>query len=166
MKEKGTHLNEDQILLSLVDERDLSGDMKSHLLACSVCQDKKGVLMSELERMGQMANDFTPLPQKKPVLPFQKSHRFNFRLPVFAGGLAVVLLIAFLWSQALFTEPPKQMAAQLLTEMEVGLDLIDDILEASALPEYYLDMAVASNGYLDDEFLELLVPLGELDNSV
>ena len=93
--------------------------------------------MSELERLGQMADDFTPLPQRKPVLPLQKSHRFNFRRPVFAGGLAVVLLIAFLWSQALFTEPPKQMTAQLSTEMKVGLDLIDDILEASVLSEYY-----------------------------
>jgi hypothetical protein len=166
MKDKTPHLSEDQILLSLVDENDLSDHMKNHLLSCSVCQDKKGILEFDLERMGRMAKDFTPLPRKKPVLSLRKSRGFGFRLPVYAAGLAMVLIIAFLWGQAYFTAPSKQMSAQLWTEAEVGLNLIDDILEESAPPEYYLDIAVASYSYLDDEFLEFIVPVEEPDNSV
>ncbi len=166
MKDKNPHLSEDQILLSLVDENDLSDHMKNHLLSCSVCQDKKGILEFDLERLGRMAKDFTPLPRKKPVLSLRKSHRFGFRLPLFEAVLAVFLIIDFLWSQAYFTDPSKQMGAQLWTEAKVGLYLIDDILEESALPEYYLDIAVASYSYLDDEFLEFIVPVEEPDNSV
>jgi hypothetical protein len=166
MKDKTPHLSEDQILLSLVDENDLSDHMKNHLLSCSVCQDKKGVLASDLERLGRMAKDFTPLPRKKPVLSSPKSHLFGFRLPVYAAGLAMVLIIAFLWGQAYFTAPSKEMRAQSSSEMKAGLYLIDDILEESALPEYYLDIAVASYSYLDDEFLEFIAPVEVPDNSV
>ncbi len=166
MKDKTPHLSEDQILLSIVDENDLSDHMKSHLLSCSVCQDRKAVFISDLECLGRMAKDFTPLPRKTPVPSLRKSPRFGFRLPVFAAGLAVVMIIAFLWSRAYFTDPSKQMSAQLWTEAKVDLYLIDDILEESALPEYYLDIAVASYSYLDDEFLEFIVPVEEPDDSV
>lgn len=165
MKDKSIHLNEDQILLSLVDVNDLSGDRKSHLLACSVCQERKAALMSELEHLGEMARAFVPLPQQKPALVIRESRHPGFRLPVFAAGFAVVLVIACLLSLVLFTDSSKQMTARLSTEMEADLYLVDDILEESALPEYYLDMAVASYSYFDDEFLEFVVPLEEEFNS-
>jgi len=166
MKDKSMHLNEDQILLSLADVNDLSEDIKSHLLACPVCQEKKTALMSELEHLGEMAKDFTPLPQQKPVVLFRESRHFSFRLPVFAAGIAVVLVIACLLSLVLFTDSSKQMTARLSTEIEADLYLLDEILEESSLPEYYLDIAVASYSYFDDEFLEFVTPLEEQFNSV
>jgi len=166
MKDKSMHLNEDQILLSLVDENDLSGDIKGHLLECPVCQEKKTALMSELEHLGEMAKDFTPLPQQKPVLVFREHLHFSFRLRVIGAGFAVALIIACLLSLVLFTDSSKQMTARLSTEMEADLYLMDDILEESALPEYYLDIDVASHSYFDDEFLEFVAPLEEEFNSV
>jgi hypothetical protein len=166
MKDKSTHLNEDQILFSLVDENDLSDDTKNHLLACPVCQDKKMGLAAELERLGEMVKDFTPASQKRPLPPSQESRHFSFRLPAFAAGFALVLLIACIWGLALFTDSSKQMTAQLSTEMKEGLDLMEDIMEEAVLPEYYLDIAVASYSYFDDEFLEFVVPLEARDNSV
>ncbi len=160
------HLSEDQILLSLVDETDLSEQKQSHLLACPVCQEKKTALMSELERMGEMAKHFAPLPQQKPMLPLRESWHLRFRLPIFAAGLAVILLIAFLGSMSLFTDSSKQMTARVSTEREADLPLMDDLLEESAMPEYYLDIAVDSSSYFDDEFLNFVVPLEEQFDSV
>lgn len=166
MEDKRMHLNEDQILLSVVDETDLSEHKKSHLQACPICQEKRTALMSELERMGEMAKHFTPLPQQKPMLPFRESWHFGFRLPIFAAGLAVILLIAFLGSMSLFTDSSKQMTVRLSTEREADLPLMDDILEESAMPEYYLDIAVDSSSYFDDEFLKFVAPLEEQSDSV
>ena len=164
MKDKGMHVNEDQVLLSIVDGDDLSEDMKDHLTACPLCREKRTVLMRDLERLGQMANEFTPLPRKRPVCPLWKPHRFPLRLPAFAAGFAVVLLIACLWSLSVFTDPSRQGTPPLSTEVKADLGLIDDMVEESGLPEYYLDIADAY-GYFDDGFLEFLVPLGEQGNS-
>jgi hypothetical protein len=166
MKEKDVHLNEDQILLSLVDEKDLSGKRHSHLLDCAVCQKKRMSLMSDLERLGEMARDFAPLPEKKLVRPLREPRHFSFRLPAFAAGLASVVLIASLWSLTFFTDSSKQMTAQLSMETEISLDLVDDILGESILPQYYLDISAASYSYFDDEFLEFLVPTEMPFNSI
>lgn len=166
MKDKDIHLNEDQILLSIVDGGEPREEVKNHLAACPLCREERAVLIGDLERLGQMAEELTPLPQKRSVLPLRKPQRFRLRLPVFAAGFAVVLLIACLWSLSFFTDPSKQTRPPFSTEVKADLSLIDDILEDSALPEYYLDIADAPYGYFDDRFLEFLVPLGEQGNSV
>ena len=166
MKDKNIHLNEDQILLSLVEEHDLSEETRSHLLACLLCQEERTALMSELEHLGEMAKDFSPMPQNKPVLPFRESGHFIFNRPVLSAGFAVVLIIACLWSLTLFIDSSKQMTPGLSTDMKVDLYLMDDILEESALPEYYLDIGVASYTYFDEEFMDFVVPQGEGFNSV
>ena len=166
MKDKSAHLNEDHILLSLVDESDLSEEKRSHLLACLACQEKKMALLFELEHLGEMAKGFTPLPQKRPALPFRESRRFIFHRPVFAVGFGVVLVIAGLWSLILFTDSSKQMTPRLSADMEVDLYLTDDILGESALPEYYRDIAVPTSSYFDEEFLDFVAPLGEEFSSV
>ena len=166
MKDNSMHLNENQLLVSMIDESDLSEDVKGHLDACQICQEKKTAFMSELENLGKTAKDFTPMPRLKPVLPLRESRHSSFHLPVFASGIAVFLIIACLLSFALFTDSSKQITVQLATETEVDVYFLEDILEESALPEYYLDIAVTFNGYFDDEFLEFITPMEEQSNSV
>jgi len=57
------HLDEDQIIVSIVDEKDLPKKLKGHLEACPVCQERRGALMAQLEGMGHMAKELTPRPQ-------------------------------------------------------------------------------------------------------
>ena len=166
MKDKSMHLNEDHILVSLVDENDLPEDIKSHLQACSICQEKKITLISELENLGKTAKAFTPLPRQKPVLFLQKSRYYIFRRPVFTAGFSIILIIMCLISFQLFTNSSKQITTRLAMETEEDLYLLEDILEESALPEYYLDIAVTFNSYFDDEFLEFITPMEEESNSV
>ncbi len=166
MKENRTHLNEDQILLSLVDENDLSDDAKGHITACQVCREKKTALMSELENLGEIAKDFAPLTRKKPVLVSRKSWHSVLRRPMFASGFAVIFIAVCLLGLTLFIDSSKQITARLSTEAEEDMYLLEDILEKSALPEYYLDITVTSNNYFDDEFLEFITPMEEESNSV
>lgn len=166
MKDKGIHLSEDQILLSLVDGNDLSEDIKTHLLACPACRRKKTAFVLELDRLGEKAKYFTPDLKQKPVLLFRKPRDSFPRLPIFAAGVALVLIIALALSLVLFTDSSKQMTAQLSTEKEEYLYLLDEILEEAYLPDHYLDITAASNSYFDDEFVEFVVPLGDRFNSV
>jgi hypothetical protein len=166
MKDKSIHLSEDQILLSLVDENDLSEDTKSHFLACPACRRKKATFVLELDRLGEKAKDFTPDLKQKPVLFPRKPRYFFPRIPIFAAGFALVLIIVLALSLVLFTDSSKQMTAQLSTEKEEYLYLLDEILEEPYLSDHYLDITAASNSYFDDEFVEFVVPLEDPLNSV
>ncbi len=166
MKDKSIHLSEDQILLSLVDENDLSEDTKSHFLACPACRRKKATFVLELDRLGEKAKDFTPDLKQNSVLFSRKPRHFFPRIPIFAAGFALVLIIVLALSLVLFTDSSKQITTRLAMETEEDLYLLEDILKESALPEYYLDIAVTFNSYFDDEFLEFIIPMEEESNSV
>jgi len=166
MKDENMHLNEEQILISLVDEKDLAKDNQSHLQSCLACREKKTALMSELDRLGKMTKEFTPLPRQKARVYLPESRRRRFLRPVFAAGFAVAFIIVCLLSLKMFIDSPKEMTARLSPESGADLYLIDDLLEESILPEYFLDIAVASYSYFDDEFIKFVVPLEESFNSV
>ncbi len=166
MKDKSIHLNEDQILLSVVDENDLPEDIKSHLLGCPVCWRKKKAFVLELDRLGEKAKDFTSDLKQKPVLLDRKPWNPFPRLPIFAAGSALVLIIVLALSLILFTDSSKQMTSKLSTEKEDYVYLLDEILEEPYLPVHYLDITAASNSYFDDEFVEFVVPLEDQFNSV
>lgn len=162
MKATNMHLNEDQVLLSLVDENDLTEDVKTHLQSCALCQEKKMALISELEWLREMAKNLAPLPQNRPVILLPESRHLNFHLPLFATG-AGVLLIVFLWSMIFFSDLSKQKTPPFSPEiMGADIVLLDNLLEESALPEVYLDIVVASNSDFDDDFLEFFIPQEEL----
>ncbi len=166
MKEKKIHMNEDQVLLSLIDENDLPKEMRSHLEGCKACQDKRASLLSELECLGKMAGKFTPAPRKRPILPVRESGRKRYHFPVFATGLASAVVVAFLCSVVLFSDSPEQMEADLSVESEVRLHLMEEILEETALSGHYLDITQTSYSYFDDEFLEFVIPVEEGFDSV
>ena len=166
MKDNSVHLNEDQLLLSLVDENDLSEDIKNHLLGCPACRRKKTTFVLELDRLGEKAKDFAPDLKQNPAFLFQKAQNSFPRRPIFAVGLALVLITVLSLSILLFTDSSKQMTAQLSTEKENYLYLLDEILEEPYLPDPYLDITAASNSDFDDEFVEFIFPMEDPVNSI
>lgn len=166
MNDKTIHLSEDQILLSLVDENDLPGDIKNHLSACPACRHKKTAFVLELDRLGEKTKDFTPDSKQKPVLFFRKPWYSFPRLPLSAAGFALVLIIVAASILVQFTDSSKQMTTRLSAEKEASLlYLVDEIVEEPYLPDPYLDITAASNSYFDDEFVEFVVPLEDRSNS-
>jgi hypothetical protein len=166
MKNKSIHLSQDQILLSLVDDNDLSEDIKIHLLGCPACRRKKMAFVLELDRLGEKAKYFAPDVKQNPAFLFQKAQYSFIRRPIYAVGLALVLITVLSLSILLFTDSSKQMTTQLSTEKENYLYLLDEILEEPYLPDPYLDITVASNSYFDDEFVEFIVPMEDPVNSI
>ncbi|MFC1579854.1 hypothetical protein ACFL4N_02970 [Thermodesulfobacteriota bacterium] len=156
---KDQHLDEDQIIVSMVDEHDLPGKSKSHLETCPECQERKGVLMAQLEGMGHMAKKMAPRPRSIRLPEPKISWGLSFRWPVVASGLASLFIIVAVWGLMFLGGPPLKMAPTPAGQQMVGLSFIDDILEDSVLPAYYQDIAPVSFEYFDDAFMDFVIPL-------
>lgn len=166
MKVRVGHLNEGQIIDAVIDEKGLKEAPRRHLEMCPLCREEKAALTAELDRLGQMAVNFTPAPQRRPFIAARESRPLAFRRMALAAGFAAALLVALIWGPTFFSDPRIQEVAELSDEDQMDLFLVEDILEESALPEHYMDMAASSPSYFDEEFMELLIPSGEYDDSV
>ncbi|QTA90670.1 hypothetical protein [Desulfonema magnum] len=161
MKSKTIHLDEDQLIWSVVDENDLAPAVRNHLSSCPVCQERKRHFEQELNNLGNMTKAFSPLPREKPV-PVVQIFR-NWLRPAFVSGFALVLLIMGIWWSSPFPVSQENRMTQAVGEMEDDSQLVVEIrvVEEYALPDLYMDIAGESYGYFGDEFLEFVVPLEE-----
>ena len=165
MKDRVGHLNEEQIIDSVIEGGGLTEEQRRHLETCPLCSEQRGALRSELDRLGRMAADYTPKPQNRPVISIPEFRLLTFRRTAFAAGFAVALLVFLLWGPAFFSDPEQELAV-LSNGEEMALLFVEDILEESASPYLDLDVAATSDAYFDEEFMELLVPTGEYNDSV
>jgi len=165
---KNLHLNEDQVIRSVVDENDLPATVRNHLSTCLVCLGEKKQIEQELSTLGRMAREFAPLPRREVRLPFYKPRSLWSRRPVFAVGFAAVLLIAGIWRYALVTTSQEKMMSQIMWETKKDEQLMAEIyaLEEYAPVDVYPDIFAESDvGYFDD-FLRFVSPLEVNQNSV
>ena len=168
MNSKNLHLNEDQVIRSVVDENDLPATVRNHLSTCLVCQGKKQQIEQELSTLGRMAREFAPLPRREVRLPFYKPRSLWSWRPVFVAGFAALLLIAGIWWSGVFTTSQEKMMAQIIRETEKDEQLMAEIyaLEEYAPVDVYPDVSVESDiGYFD-EFLGFVSPLEVNQNAV
>jgi hypothetical protein len=182
------HLDEDQLIRSLLDESDLAVSVQRHLSACSFCQKEKQQFSQKLTRLEEMTKDFAPLPRRKIVLSPEPSfaEKFGFfplKRVAFSGGFAIVLLImiGLWWSSPYMTQKQDRQLAKTVEEMNTEEDrqfakIIEEtdaenelpneiqVLEGYTLPEFYMDVSGESYGYFGEEFLDFVVPLEENSN--
>jgi len=163
--EKNRHLSEEEIIHSIVDEDDLSDELKEHLSSCSLCGSDKERLEKPLSRLGNMAVDFAPLRDSPVVLPERETIRPNRlrtwqRRSLVGAGVAVVLLLVLFWGRAPFTPYPDTKQVQWDVEAEQDEKLMTEIrwLEEHALPEIYFELAGESILGVSEEFIEFIVP--------
>ena len=167
MNSKNLHLNEDQVIRSVVDENDLPATVRNHLSTCLVCQGKKQQIEQELSTLGRMASEFAPLPRREVRLPFYKPRSLWSWRPVFVAGFAAVLLIAGIW-YALVATSQEKMMSQIMWETKQDEQLMAEIyaLEEYAPVDVYPDVSAEFDaGYFDD-FLRFVSPLEVNQNSV
>jgi hypothetical protein len=172
MRSRDIHLNEERLICSVVDQNDLSADEQNHLFTCSVCQGEKQQLEQELTNLGRMAKEFAPLPEKNIIPLLQESLQkprssWSWR-PVFAAGFVVILLIVGIWMYSPFKRYQEYKIAKLIERMKDDEKLMAEIrsLEEQALSGFYMDISGESYRYVDDEFLEFILPLEENHNSI
>lgn len=166
------HLNEDQLICTVVDSNDSPRWARGHLNECGLCQANQARLENELSELGRLAEAYAPAPRKKryPAAPVSGHWRgyANFRL----GWRRLALASAFamvLMALALFWQLPGDNAfdmrkvptiADIMDDPPLGEDILPS--EETHLTEIIQEVAYDANGYLDDEFVEFVAPF-ELD---
>ncbi len=168
MNSKNLHLNEDQVIRSVVAENDLPATVRNHLSTCLVCQGKKQQIEQELSTLGRMASEFAPLPRREVRLPFYKPRSLWSWRPAFVAGFAAVLLIAGIWWYALVTTSQEKMMSRIMRETKKDEQLMAEIyaLEEYAPVDLYPDVSAESDVGYFDEFLRFVSPLEVNQNSV
>ena len=63
------HLDEDQLLMAVVDESDLSMQLRTHLSTCPLCRNNREQFGKSLEKLGRMPEKFTPTESGKELFP-------------------------------------------------------------------------------------------------
>lgn len=167
------HLNEDQLIRALVDEVDLPTDLRDHLTSCTVCRSANQKMEARLERLGELAREFSPSPIGKVRLansdrrPVQSSWwRWDWR-GLSAAGFGVAVLLLMLTNLLPLEKKPETRIAQLEKEMTADEQLLESVdrLEDDALPTSYVEILDEPDADFDDDFIDFVVPGGEHKSS-
>ncbi len=167
------HLNEDQLIRSLVEEVDLPPNLREHLTVCAVCKATKQKMEARLERLGELARESSPPPRRKVRLSeFDRRHvqpfwwGWNWR-SLCAAGFGAALLLLMLTNMLPTKDKPENRTAQLEREMTEDEQLLDSVdrLEENALPTFYVEVSDLSDPDFDEDFIDFVVPADDNKSS-
>lgn len=163
---KGLHLDEKQLLMAVVDESDLPTQLRTHLSACTLCRNKKKEFGKNLEKLGRMAERFTPYGKRKSALPANIPGGFrwlswNLR-STFAVAVTVMFLLAFVWNLSFFRNTSDNvidMAAEEVWETDSFMAEVNRLTEDAFL-SVYRDISISGELYsdFDEEFMHFITP--------
>jgi hypothetical protein len=155
------HLEENDILQAMIDVTDLSAPLQEHLAACSRCRLQKERLEHELTRMRQLAEHFTPRPQKPVTVAEQKFQWpiLNWRF-AFGAAAAVATVLIVVWATVFIRSQQQGSIGNLAQDMVEAERLMTQInvLVENPLPQVYLDIVGETNAQLDEDFMDFLIP--------
>ena len=161
---KDLHLDEEQILHAVVDEAELSPTQRKHLIICSQCRVNKERFEQDLERLGDLAKHFTPLPKNRISLPAENTRSFpiwplSWRASL-GAVMAAAIVILIVWSAG-----PLRTGFQDNTDMQTEEVFKPDplmteirMLTENALPSVYQEISGEYDPDLDKEFMQFIVP--------
>jgi hypothetical protein len=157
------HLNENQIIQSLVEKADLPPALREHLSSCSQCKIARENLEGNLTRLGEMAMNSAPPLQKKIILSCEQQRKtyqwlWEWRgISALTAAAGVVLMLAGLVS---LNNTQQRTLAKLNEEMLKDERFMTEIskLERSDLPQSWLDISGEFDVNIDEEMLEVISP--------
>ena len=155
------HLNEEQIILAVVDEKELTGEHLQHILECQLCNKKISQFQDELHGLGENARLSVPPLTKNITLPKEEESSVSYKsrwLPSF-GAAAMAGLVLFLYFLSIESTPQRFIALQSPEAMLEDEYLMEEIFEMveNPLSDVLYDIS-GENGGFDDEFLQFVVP--------
>jgi len=159
--ERQAHLNEEQIIGAVIDEKELTGEDRQHLLECRICHGKIEHLRDELQELGENARLSVEPMRKNITLPREEPASAGFRLGWFPsfGVVAMAGLVLFVYFLGMESMSPQLTALQsyeTLLEDEYLMEEIFEMVENPLSDELY--RLTGENGGFDDEFLQFVVP--------
>ncbi len=161
--ENGSHLNDGQIIQSLVEKANLSPALREHLSSCSICIAKRKNFEGNLTRLGEMARNSAPSLRKKIILPWAQSEKtYQWllgwrRISALSGAVAIALLFIGL---VFWNNPQGSSLAKLNDEMLKDERFMAEIsnLGKSDLPQTWLDISGEFDVNINEEMLEIIAP--------
>jgi len=160
------HLDEAQILGTLVDEDALAPEVREHLSVCSSCLAEKERLQRNLHTMGKLARSLAPSPAGFFSLEEARSFRrftWNWRQGAAAGfalACVVAVLVGTFIPGSLRNEKASMFSQEMIEDDELMAEIRD--LEQDALPPLYADMAESIDAEPGEESPDTEMP--ESDN--
>lgn len=162
--EKNGHLDKDQLVVAVIDEKDLSLSMQTHLAMCPQCRADKIRFKNNLSQLGRLAKQYAPLPEQKISLPESKPRRSFLQLEGWQIAIGTALAVVVVIFAALWSRPPGikpaiaiKMTANEMLEAESFMDEVSTLTE-NALPEVYMDITGESYTGFGEDFMQFVVP--------
>ncbi len=161
------HLDEEQLLQSVVDTADLPESVQTHLAECGQCTAGRNSFELEITKLSQKAEQFAPKPQRRIMLPVPKSKNpfrnlWDWRNLV-AAAATVTAVFILVWGTNLVRNLSEPGAENLRAEMVEAERLMTEVntLVDNALPSFYLLISGENKADSDDEFYQFLIPTVE-----
>ena len=158
------HLDNEQLIQSLVDVSDLPDSVQSHLAECGQCLAGKNSFEIEMTTLGQKAEHFAPQPQRRIILPAPKSKNpFRNLLDwhnLVAAAATVAAVFILVWGTNLvrdLSEPGTENLTADMVESERLMTEVNTLID-NALPPFYLVLSGENNAGYDDDFYQFLIP--------
>ena len=158
-----SHLGENDILKAVIDNTDLTRLQHQHLQECLQCRSQKEQVENELARLGQLAQQYAPEPQRRVTMPEQKDRATFFNRGFAFSAAAVAAVIIVTWATLLIRNQQQGSIGNLAQNMVEAERLMMeiDVLVENALPPVYLDIIGESSLNLDQDFLDFLIPTAD-----
>jgi hypothetical protein len=165
-KNNRSHLSEDELIVALIDEKDLSPDSYIHLSECRKCSSAKETLHHQLSGIGRKAELLTPLLSKKLYLPQaeekQRHRRRRYLTPAFGSVLIIILVIMAVWRPgALKTN---KINPGVYTRSDDTLLMQVSALIENPLPDIYREIADIAESDMEEDVTDFIVP--SIENSI
>jgi hypothetical protein len=164
---KDSHVDEGQILISLVDDADLTAEARAHLAVCPECQGARQRHADQLQRLAELAQRGVPAPLRRVTLPRELgpapgkarhqswSLQWKPALALAAVAMVVMVLVTLWWQPA-----QERQLVRLEQEWQDDRILIAEVrrLETDALPSLYGSIAGEDDFDSDEDTWDLMVP--------
>jgi hypothetical protein len=158
------HLDEEQLVQAVVDATDLPHSVQAHLAKCGQCLAGKNSFELEMTKLSQQVERFAPKPQRRILLPVQKTKNplrnlLDWRNLV-AAAATVTAVFILVWGTNMVRNPSVPGAEILAAEMEEAERLMTEVntLVDNALPAFYLVISGEKNAAYEEEFFQFLIP--------
>jgi len=156
-----THLSEELITRAVIDEQELGGAERQHLITCGVCNKKVEQIKDALQDLGENALLAVEPSKKNIVLPREEptvaSHKSSW-LPTFGvtamAGLA--LFFYFLGMESMSPQLIPYQGAEVPVEDAYLMEEISEMVE-NPLPETLYEIT-GDYEVIDDDFFQFMVP--------
>ena len=161
---KEQHLDEQQLIQAVVDENDLPRSMQAHLVSCHQCRSSKVSFEQELVHLGQLAERYSPPPQRKIAIPVHEARSsrwsfLNWRNAIGAAATVAAVLLVF-WGTTSVRNLTEFGTAGAPSELMEAKRLMTEVnmLVENALPPLYLELTAEYKPDYDKEFYQFLIP--------